>query len=83
MKITDRESLAGAILANNDTSELFYYCARLMEEYERTRNASTVGAIAGIVIAIHQILCGTVDYDEDFSVWINDLMHICIDYCLG
>lgn len=79
IEITDRETLAGAILANGDASELFYYCAHLMEEYERTRNESTVGAMAGIIIAIHQILCGTTDYDEDFSIWIHELMRICID----
>ena len=79
MKITDRESLAGAILANGDAAQLFYYCVPMLEEYEVSHSESTAGAIAGIIIAIRQIICGTTDYDEDFSVWINDLMHICID----
>ena len=79
MEIKDREDLAGAILANNDAAALFYYCVPMLEEYEATRNESTVGAIAGIIVAIHQILCGDTDYDEGFSNAINDLMHICID----
>lgn len=79
MKITDRESLAGAILANSDAAALFYYGCNLLECYIEYRRDTDAGAIAGIIVAIHQILNGNTDYDGEFSICINDLMQLCID----
>lgn len=79
-EIKDREALAGAILANSDAAALFYYCTSMLAEYRATHRESIVSAMAGIIIAIHQIIYGNTDFDYDFSTWINDLMELCLDY---